>query len=271
MRTNTTCLILLTFIVVSCGRAGDSASNPPAPPSTSSQAAPPPAPAASVPDRSTTVEHSTSDGDEAVDVIRRYYKAIASRDFKTAFALWGESGPPGQSFDQFVRGFADTSSVEVEPGTASPVGAAAGSRYIDVPVVVISTTKAGAKQRFEGVYTLRRSVVDGASAAQRAWHIDKGALHATVTFVDRVWRVTKSASVARGTLYEFRSDGTLIVTSPGSTPLTGSWKRSGSGLVMVEESIAYPTDILRLTDTSFVIRSHNPGTPVDIEMEPAPR
>ena len=88
-------------------------------------------------------------------------------------------------------------------------------------------------------------------------------------FVDRVWKVTESSAVAPGTLYAFRSDGTLVVTSPGSRPLVGSWARAGAGLVMVEESISYPTDIISLTPTTFVIRSHNPGAPVDIAMVPA--
>jgi hypothetical protein len=35
---------------------------------------------------------------------------------------------------------------------------------------------------------------------------------------------------------------------------------------MVEQSISYPVDILALTADSFVIRSHNPGEPVDITL-----
>jgi hypothetical protein len=38
---------------------------------------------------------------------------------------------------------------------------------------------------------------------------------------------------------------------------------------MVEESVSYPTEILELTTGSFVIRSHNPGKPVDISFVPA--
>jgi hypothetical protein len=89
------------------------------------------------------------------------------------------------------------------------------------------------------------------------------------TFVDRVWRVTESSAVAPGTLYAFLSDGTLVVTSPGSKPMVGSWARAGDGLVMVEESVSYPTDVISLTATTFVIRSHNPGEPVEITMVPA--
>jgi hypothetical protein len=45
--------------------------------------------------------------------------------------------------------------------------------------VVEAITTTGAKQRFEGSYTLRRSVVDGATPEQRAWRIYRASLHQT--------------------------------------------------------------------------------------------
>ncbi len=89
------------------------------------------------------------------------------------------------------------------------------------------------------------------------------------SFVNRVWRVDRSSAVADGTLYVFLSDGTLVITSPGNKPMVGSWSRAEDGLVMVEESIPYRVDILTLDDDELVIRSHNPGAPVDIAMVPA--
>jgi hypothetical protein len=91
----------------------------------------------------------------------------------------------------------------------------------------------------------------------------------SATFVNRVWRVDRSSAVSPGTLYAFLGDGTLVITSPGNKPLLGSWSHSGAGLVMVEDSISYPVDILELTANSFSIRSHNPGEPVDIHLVPA--
>lgn len=88
-------------------------------------------------------------------------------------------------------------------------------------------------------------------------------------FVNRVWSVASSSAVGPGTLYVFLSEGTLVITSPNSKPMLGSWRRSGEGLIMVEESIEYPTDILKLEAGSLVIRSHNPGSPVDISLVPA--
>jgi len=85
-------------------------------------------------------------------------------------------------------------------------------------------------------------------------------------FADRVWRVESSSSVAPGTLYTFLSDGTLVIDAQQSTIAYGRWTYENGALVMIEEGIAYPTDVVALDDTSFSIRSHNPGEPVDIKL-----
>jgi len=47
------------------------------------------------------------------------------------------------------------------------VEGAAGSRYVTIPVTVRAETTTGREQRFVGSYTLRRSVVDGATPDHR--------------------------------------------------------------------------------------------------------
>jgi hypothetical protein len=89
------------------------------------------------------------------------------------------------------------------------------------------------------------------------------------TFVNRVWRVAESPSVAPGHLYVFLSEGTLVVASPNGKPALGTWSGEGSALTMVEEGTPYKVDILGLTKTEFRIRSHNPGKPVEIRFVPA--
>src|SRR5262245_48031476 len=89
------------------------------------------------------------------------------------------------------------------------------------------------------------------------------------SFVNKVWQVKRSATVAPGQLYVFLSDGTLVVASAHGTPALGSWTYEDSILTMVEEGIPYTTDILALADSEFTIRSHNPGQPVDIVLVPA--
>jgi len=92
----------------------------------------------------------------------------------------------------------------------------------------------------------------------------------TPAFAAKKWKVTQSSAVAPGTTYEFRDGGALVVTSPGSPPLTGSWAWSEGNFTMTEEGITYPTDILALDDRTFRIRSNNPGEPVEITMVRVP-
>jgi hypothetical protein len=109
---------------------------------------------------------------DAVAVVRDYYAAIGARDYARAHALWSDGGKAsGQTLEQFAAGFASTASVVAEPGEPGRVEPAAGSRYVEVPVSISATRDDGSVHRYLGNYTLRRAVVDGASAEQRAWRI----------------------------------------------------------------------------------------------------
>ena len=92
----------------------------------------------------------------------------------------------------------------------------------------------------------------------------------TPAFVEKVWRVQSSSAGEPGSTYAFLADGTLVIDSPHGTPMQGNWRYDDGKLVMVEEGIAYATDIVRLDATTFQIRSHNPGGVVDITLVPAP-
>ena len=114
----------------------------------------------------------------AIDVLRRYYDAINARDYRTAFLLWGDSGrASGKTFDSFAQGYAETARVDLDVGTPGRIEGAAGSRFVEIPVSLRATLRSGAPQRYAGSYTLRRSVVDGASAALRRWHIHAARLN----------------------------------------------------------------------------------------------
>lgn len=92
----------------------------------------------------------------------------------------------------------------------------------------------------------------------------------TAAFVDRSWKVKESSAGEPGTVYAFLADGTLIVDSPNGTPMGGRWSFDNGALTMVEEGVAYPTDILHLDAGEFRLRSNNPGEPVLITLVPAP-
>ena len=58
----------------------------------------------------------------------------------------------------------------VEIGQPSRIDAAAGSRYINIPVTITATMKNGQVQHFSGSYALRRNVVNGATPEQMTRH-----------------------------------------------------------------------------------------------------
>jgi len=88
-------------------------------------------------------------------------------------------------------------------------------------------------------------------------------------FINIVWKVSESPSVAPGTLYVFLSDGTLLIASPHGKPAVGTWREGGGILTMVEEGVPYQVDVLNVSHDEFRIRSHNPGKPAEITFVPA--
>lgn len=115
----------------------------------------------------------TADSSAARDVLRRYYAAIETRDYRSAYALWSQGGEAsGQSYDQFATGFANTAHAKVEFTGPVTFEGAAGSSFATVPVRVRAATTGGEKQEFTGVYELRRvNDVPGATPEQLRWHI----------------------------------------------------------------------------------------------------
>ncbi|MGV8941453.1 MAG: hypothetical protein ACOH1P_07935 [Lysobacter sp.] len=109
---------------------------------------------------------------EAVALVRAYYEAINAGDFNSAFSLWSDGGKAsGQSRQQFIDGFASTQALSVEIQPPGRVDSAAGSRYIEVPVILSDIQADRSVRHHVGAYTLRRAVTDGASAEQRVWRI----------------------------------------------------------------------------------------------------
>lgn len=126
-----------------------------------------PKPTAETPPRFDSVEIN-----DAAAVIRDYYAAVNNRNYQKAFELWSGKGEASkQTFEEFKNGFAETAAVEIKTGEPGKMEAAAGSRYITLPLVIEAKTVKGETQKFAGEYVLRRIVVDGATAEQRAWRI----------------------------------------------------------------------------------------------------
>jgi hypothetical protein len=155
----------LTILAAACGGTADTASGNATPADTT--------PPAVTPGGSVIPAGIDRDGAEgAVAVIREYYDAIDAHDYRRAYLLWSDSGrASNQTFDAFRAGYANTASVTVRTGEPGRIEGAAGSRFIEIPVTIEARTTADSTQRFAGTYALRRAVVDGASDAQRRWHI----------------------------------------------------------------------------------------------------
>ena len=173
----------MAALVSACGTSDDerAANNSRANLANSSSAAITPSPTASAtstPERPLTPSLSPLGPDArgvqaAIDVIVEYYAAINARDYRKAYELWSGKGEgKKQTFEEFRDGYANTESVELETsGEPGDIEGAAGSQYVKVPVRLTAKTTDGKEQNFSGEYTLRRSMVDGATAEQRMWRI----------------------------------------------------------------------------------------------------
>ena len=108
----------------------------------------------------------------ARQVVIDYYAAIDSRDYATAYALWSNDGAAsGQSYEHFSGGYANTLSVKADVGEPRDEEGAAGSRFIQVPVVLKALQRDGSERAYRGRFTLRAVMADGASEEQRRWHL----------------------------------------------------------------------------------------------------
>jgi len=120
----------------------------------------------------------TSAPADPADAVRKYYAFLEARDYRHAYAMWGDNGLASkQTYDEFAEGFEHTAHTRV--GVTGPVSieGAAGSSYAEVRVRVDATTDAGAGQHYQGAYVVRRANdVPGATAAQLRWHFDAARL-----------------------------------------------------------------------------------------------
>ncbi len=138
--------------------------------------------AAATPTATPEGSETTSPGDEfteptaedAVAVLDRYFAAIGTGDYETAYSLWRNEGEAsGQTYEEFVEGFAETASISWEIGEPGRIDPGAGQRYIEIPVTITARTTDGSTQRFEGSYVLHHTAnVPGATPEQLLWHIN---------------------------------------------------------------------------------------------------
>ena len=83
-------------------------------------------------------------------------------------------------------------------------------------------------------------------------------------FLGTVWRADTGSGVEAGTRYTFLADGSLLVEQPSGTPMHGAWRMVDGSLVMTEEGIDYPTEVVLHDAEHLHLRSHHPGGVVEL-------
>jgi hypothetical protein len=114
------------------------------------------------------------DRSSAEAVVRSLYNAISRHEYARAWGYFGEA-KPAKDFDAFVKGYADTDSVDVRTGGVAEEGAA-GSVFYTVPVAILALDKQGEQKLFAGCYTLRQVNGQIQEPPFDPIHIEKGAL-----------------------------------------------------------------------------------------------
>ena len=89
-----------------------------------------------------------------VTLLASFYNAVNAKEYERAYRYW--ETPPGK-LEDFTRGYAETTSVQliVEPPTH--IEGAAGSLYAEVPTLLVARQSDGSERIFAGCYVMRKS------------------------------------------------------------------------------------------------------------------
>lgn len=150
-------------------------------PRTKSQPAPlaPPAPGepGGLPDDRTPVSEGPFTPDSAqgaANVVQTYYALLGEGKYRQAWAIWDDGGKAsGMSAPAFAASFDKYSQYHANIGAPGRIDAGAGNRHVTVPVQIYARLKERAAPVYMiGTVTLHRAGdIDGATAAQKRWHI----------------------------------------------------------------------------------------------------
>jgi len=165
--------IPLLLALAACGRPQEAtAPQPPreAAPALAAKPVEPPAPGTpgGLPDNRTPVSEapfSATSAQGAADVVQTYYALLESGRTAEAGRLRGDGRPPDLS------GYSE---YHAQVGAPGGIEGAAGSLYVEVPVVIYGRLKTGAEVHETGKAILRRvNDVPGSTAVQRRWRIER--------------------------------------------------------------------------------------------------
>ncbi|HEV7719201.1 MAG TPA: hypothetical protein VGO70_09535 [Arsenicitalea sp.] len=114
---------------------------------------------------------------DAAAVVRSYYNAVNRHEYARAYGYFGQNQAPS-AYDAFVKGYANTTHVEVAIGKALSDGAA-GSIYYTLPVAIDARDSKGGHKQFAGCYVLRLVQPTIQEPPFEGMHIEKGGLKPT--------------------------------------------------------------------------------------------
>lgn len=109
----------------------------------------------------------------AAQVLQSFGALIEQKRFGEARRLWAGGAPQSQMSDaEFAARYEEYSEAHLQVGAPGDMEGAAGTIYVDVPVVLYGRLKNGGQFSRSGTATLRRANdVPGSTEAQRRWHI----------------------------------------------------------------------------------------------------
>jgi len=182
----------------------------------------------------------------AANVVQTYYALLGAGKYRQAWALWDDGGKAsGMAAEAFAASFAKYSEYHANIGAPGDVDAGAGQRYVTVPVQVYARLKQGAKPVYMiGSVTLHRvGDIDGATAAQKSWHIRSAEIKPspgatapagdpTPAIVSAVYRCIDGSRINvrfdnRADTATVRSAGTVLAVLRGQRPASGIWYAGG--------------------------------------------
>jgi hypothetical protein len=109
----------------------------------------------------------------AGQVLQSFGALIEQKRFGEARKLWAGGAPQSQMSDsEFAAQYRAYSEAHLQSGAPGDIEGAAGSLYIDIPVVLYGRMANGRQFSRSGTATLRRvNDVPGSTEEQRLWHI----------------------------------------------------------------------------------------------------
>ncbi|WP_374472844.1 hypothetical protein [Phenylobacterium sp.] len=109
----------------------------------------------------------------AGQVVQTYFALIGTKKYAEAFRLWSDGGrASGQDEAGFVRAMAAYPQHDAQIGAPGEIEGAAGSLYVEIPVVIYGRNPDGSEFHRSGKAVLRRvNDVPGSTHEQRQWRI----------------------------------------------------------------------------------------------------